>query len=198
MGWTSYHARYYKNDGTIDRKAECDSYFMEGLNSENYEILKSAMVGSVYYAAVMPLKRYNKETREEEQIPKKERIVFAVVFLTSVNRKDHYNFSYKDMSEDMGPYEYKCPISILKMLSPTKNEYALNWRRQCYEYQKKRKTLSSLPVGTKISYVRFDGEQMEIIKHPPAYQFKRAFWYNPKDNTYVQTKYISDGFTVNN
>lgn len=27
MGWTSYHASYYKN-GKVDRKAECDAYFL--------------------------------------------------------------------------------------------------------------------------------------------------------------------------
>ena len=46
MGWTSYHASFYKN-GKIDRKAECDSIMncdMVG-NKGRYEVLKSAMVG---------------------------------------------------------------------------------------------------------------------------------------------------------
>ena len=29
MGWASYRAEYYKN-GKIDRKAECDAYFLDG------------------------------------------------------------------------------------------------------------------------------------------------------------------------
>lgn len=44
MGWTSYHASFYKN-GKIDRKAECDSIMncdMVG-NKGRYEVLKSAM-----------------------------------------------------------------------------------------------------------------------------------------------------------
>lgn len=57
MGWTSYHATHYKK-GTVDRKAECDAYFMEGLNAGYYRIIKSVLVGSVYYAAVENLKRY--------------------------------------------------------------------------------------------------------------------------------------------
>ena len=48
MGWTSYHATHYSKTGTIDRKAECDGYFMEGLNRGHYRVEKSAMVGSVY------------------------------------------------------------------------------------------------------------------------------------------------------
>ena len=55
MGWTSYHATYYKRNGSIDRKAECDAYFLEGLNRGHYEVLKSAVVGSVCYAAVRNL-----------------------------------------------------------------------------------------------------------------------------------------------
>lgn len=44
MGWTGYYATHYKN-GKIDRKAECDAYFMEGLNRGNFKVLKSTMKG---------------------------------------------------------------------------------------------------------------------------------------------------------
>lgn len=57
MGWTYQHAEHYKN-GKIDRRAECDSYFMEGLNAGHYEILKSRMIGTVYYAAIRNVDRY--------------------------------------------------------------------------------------------------------------------------------------------
>ena len=52
MGWTWYKASHYYPNGNIDRKAECNAYFTEELNEGQYEILKSTMVGSVYYAAV--------------------------------------------------------------------------------------------------------------------------------------------------
>ena len=84
MGWTSYHATHYKN-GKVDRKAGCDAYFMEGLNRGYYEVLKSSMVGRVYYAAVKPLKKYNKDINGNEivmDIPINEQQVFGVVFLT--------------------------------------------------------------------------------------------------------------------
>lgn len=50
MGWTSYHATYYKN-GKVDRKAECDAYFMEGLNTGWYRVIKSHWSGR----SIMPL-----------------------------------------------------------------------------------------------------------------------------------------------
>lgn len=57
MGWTSYQATYFAN-GKINRKAECDAYFMKGVNAGHFEILKSSMRGSVYYAAVKDMVRY--------------------------------------------------------------------------------------------------------------------------------------------
>ena len=71
MGWTSYHATHYKN-GKVDRKAECDAYFTEGLNEGFYRLEKSTMIGSVYYAAVAGLKRYNGEKQEDVDLLKKD------------------------------------------------------------------------------------------------------------------------------
>ena len=57
MGWTEYHATHYKH-GKIDRKAECDELFNDFMVDKNnnrigkFEVLKSTMVGSTYYAAV--------------------------------------------------------------------------------------------------------------------------------------------------
>lgn len=153
MGWTSYHATHYKN-GKVDRKAECDAYFMEGLNAGYYEVLKSAMVGSTYYAAVKPLKKYNK-VKEIIDIPKEEQYVFAAIFLTSTDIKDYYNFSYKDMDETVGPYNYDCPKGILDLLTPTESEWANLWREACRENLAKKNnpnSLSKLPLGSVIQF----------------------------------------------
>lgn len=127
MGWTYYRASYFKN-GKIDRKAECDAEF----TGENYEVVKSRLVGSTWYAAI-------KDKRTDE--------VWGLVCLTSV---DGWDFGYKDMFEDMGPFCYDCPESILKLLSPTDNEYANEWRTKCRERAEQKKRLENLPVGTHI------------------------------------------------
>lgn len=57
-------------------------------------------------------------------------------FLTSISGN---NFSYKDMDETMIPCYYDCPESILKLLSDTNNENALEYRRLCREKRRKRK-----------------------------------------------------------
>ena len=206
MGWTSYHATNYDSKGRVNRKAECNEYFEGGLNKGHYKVVKSAMKGSVYYAAVKKLLKYIGEDENGksvyEQLPEAEQEVFAVVFLTAVDSKDYFNFSYKEMDESMGPCYYDCPKSILDALSPTESEWAIEWRKKCWEKltkDKEKRSLSTLPVGSKIRFYRGNGEtgiMMELIKHPAAYQFKRPFWYWPDGNSYVSVKHIPDDFEI--
>lgn len=205
MGWTSYHATptYKKGKVFIDRKAECDAYFMEGLNRGFYKVLKSSMVGSTYYAAVMPLKKCNIKDENGEcvyvDIPLDDRIVFAAIFLTSVDNKDYNNFAYKNMDETCGPCEDNCPKGILDLLTPIDSEYANDWRKRCYENLKKKhdpNTLSNLPIGSMIKYKRYDGKEMTLIKCDAAYQFKRPWWKIMGENKYVSIKYIPSDYEV--
>lgn len=196
MGWTSYHATHYDNRGRVDRKAECDAYFTEGLSAGWYKIEKSALVGTTYYAAIRPLLRYKsvkpRVGDETEPIPKSEQRVFAVVFLTSTNAKDYYNFSYKDMDETMAPGPDDCPLSILNLLSPTDYEYANAWRDRCRVKAARKKaersdpnSLDNLPIGTVIKC----GET-ELFKSAPMAQFKRPFWMVVGERIYYRKKTI--------
>ena len=63
-------------------------------------------------------------------------VVMAVIFLTKSDKKDHYNFGYKDMSETMGPYETGASLRFLDLLSPIVGEsqsaqWARRWRDSC-------------------------------------------------------------------
>jgi hypothetical protein len=84
-------------------------------------VLRSSMVGHVYYAAVESY---------AEMGPKS---VFAVVCLTRWNPKarDGYIFAYKDMDESCGPHECLCPARILDLLTEPANHYAREWRARC-------------------------------------------------------------------
>lgn len=187
MGWTGQSAKFYKN-GKIDRKAECDHI----LNGENettlWEVLKSSMRGSTYYAAV---KMTDKETGKFE--------IFAAVFLTSINNRDYFNFNYKDMDETCGPYECDCPKGILDLLTETDSEYAIKWRKRCRE-KLERKTpgqkLSKLPIGTTIE-INWNGEPVRLTKMQPCHQFKTPWWYNADNGKYMPKKWLSNiNFTV--
>ena len=138
MGWTWGYAQYYKN-GKVDRKAECDDLYTCEYNGAVSRVLKSAMVGAVYYAAVETVRDGN-------------RTVWAAVCLTSTDKGE---FGYKDMDETCGPADCKCPPSILKLLTETESEWANNWRKRCWEYAEMKKrevNFSKFTIGTVISF----------------------------------------------
>lgn len=185
MGWTTYHATFYKN-GKVDRKAEMDNLYTWENDNKKVSVVKSSMVGSVYYAAV---KVENKGDKTEE-------VTGAVALTCGTDRRDpYYNFGYKDMSEDMGPCEYDCPTGILDLLTPTESEWANEWRRKCRE-KKKQPKLSDLNVGAKIKFKMWNGAEYELVKRAPNFQFKRTWWHNPANNTYMPSRYIPSTFEI--
>ena len=188
MGWTSYHAGFYKN-GTVDRKKEIDKIYTQAEDTGYPElnVLKSTMIGSTYYAAI--------EVKERGIMIK----VFAAIVLTSVNMKDYFNFSYKDMDESAGPYRYDCPKGILDLLTETDNEYAINWRNKCRENIQKKKeklTKGTLPIGSIIRFKKYNGEVVVLEKMPSMYQFRRSWWYCADSNTYFPLGHIPDEFEI--
>jgi hypothetical protein len=207
MGWLEYHATYHYKDGSVNRKKECDAHFADGLNSGHFKILKSTMVGSVYYAAIMPLKKpaYNEkgEHAKDESgnylyvpIPEKNREIVGVVMLTGTRKNGRY-FAYKMMDETVGPNYYDCPQSILELLTPTTVPYAVAWRQKCKERNEKIKH-GDLPVGSIIEFVK-NGKKFTLTKRAPAYQFKNSWWSSVDDEgcmRYYSKKRIPVDFTV--
>lgn len=118
MGWTSYYATEFKN-GKVDRLAECRKELGRG-----YDILKDAMVGTTYYAAM----RSQKSGK-----------IFVLVALTSVCKNAYGSeFAYKDMEACVGPCAYDCPESILKMNADT-SPYAIEWVEKNREKRRKKR-----------------------------------------------------------
>ena len=151
MGWSWGHENgaWVKGRYVIDRKAVCDSRLTLKEQDEDGNwipkqiVLKSSMVGAVYYAAV--------QTMEENGGSS----VWAAVFQTAINTRDYFNFGYKAVSEASGSLECKCPKGILKLLTETDSDHAKRWRQRCWEYhegQKRKKRIASLPVGSRISF----------------------------------------------
>ena len=122
MGWTHCFDGRLKPNGSVDRRYECDRLCnwkevdSNGKVISRGELLKSAMVGSTYYAAVR-----NKDGK-----------VWAAIIQTCGRTKwDGTIWGYKNMDETMGPCEDKCPASILALLSPTDNATANEWSERC-------------------------------------------------------------------
>ena len=97
----------------------------------------TAQIGRTFYAAA--------ERRDEPGE------VFGLVILTN---RQGASFGYKVMDEGMGPCESEAPAAILDLLSPTKSEYAINWRARC------RANIARKSVG----YVK--AQQFELLAEP--------------------------------
>ncbi|MBQ6128715.1 MAG: hypothetical protein IJI51_03555 [Lachnospiraceae bacterium] len=187
MGWDYSFATHYKN-GRIDRKAECDDRLTRpGIQ----KVLKSSLVGSVYYAAV--------EITNEDKAP----FVLGAVILTAI---DGRNIGMKIIEETCGPCEDQCPIGILKLLSPTDSEWANRWRERCYKYHEDQKrqrkdkySLKNLPVGSVIDFVcKHDnsaykaGQPITLTKRVVSWKYR----YDARKGEHVRKETVkwSDGY----
>ena len=184
MGWTYQAAKFYNINGTINRKAECDALCTWENSSRKFEVLKSAMKGSTYYAA---LRKTEKDTGKIS--------VVGMVILTKTAMRDYYNFGWKDIDECCGPCEDDCPKSILELLTETDSKYANEWRERCWAKINARKSdnqsLSKLKYGSVIEF-KIGNTTYRVKKMEPALQFKTA-WYLCTDKwCYIPKKRIKN------
>lgn len=133
MGWTFQH----RPKGISHRDFFSKNYFGDG-----FKIMDSSSpeFGVLYMAVKNLVTEY----------------VFGAVFLLQWNPHDEYNFGYKDMSEDMGPFSYECPERLLNLMSnPPSNAYAVKWRANCRANIARRNLLNEeLKVGADVEFER--------------------------------------------
>lgn len=112
MGWTSY----YREPGQSDVDHLRSELFSNGCQQE---LLAGATVHTTFYGACR-----DKRTGE----------VWALIVLQHRGRASAYgeNYSYKDMTETMGPVESECPRRILELLSPLAEcQHEDQWCKWC-------------------------------------------------------------------
>lgn len=189
MGWTSEPVRYWtKKNGkrVADRKQHVHDIVCAG---GRYEILTEALYGSTWYGAI------REKPEDACGIAMPSSPVFACIILTHVREG---MFSYKIMDEAMGPCYYDCPAHVLKILSPTDNAYALEWRRACTEKRKAKRDPgrpANLSIGTMIEIDTKDGPK-RYTKMAPMYQFKTPFWMAEDCCSYLPKNRIPKNFRV--
>ncbi|MGI9863066.1 hypothetical protein SDD30_16950 [Moorella naiadis] len=94
--------------------------------------------------------------------------IYAKICLLGYRPKDYFNFGYKDISENMGPCYYNCPERILKLLTPTDDEWAMEWLEKCWERIRAKKARPKLREGMIIQFaeaIEFtDGSKENIFR----------------------------------
>lgn len=162
MGWTFTH-----KDSSLTTREFFERQFNHDKPAENIrgKIIAFAATWTTAYMAY-------------EQIIGDTRKVFAIVcLLRHIPRAiDGYNFGYKDMDESMGPNESKCPKTILELLTPTEYEYAIEWRKRCWDRIKKRESLPKVKTGDWIKFtdpIKFtDGSIYQVFQFNGGSRFK--------------------------
>jgi len=118
--------------------------------------------------------------------------VIAIACHTRYYNDPYFNFGYKDVSEDMGPYICNCPERILKQLSPTDNNWAKEWRKRCWESIRRKKKSSLIRDGDFIKFrepISFQGGEtlnlFKVEKSGRRVLFKRAYYSLSLDDLLV-------------
>lgn len=72
--------------------------------------------------------------------------------VTLVHRSRSGEVTYKDMSESMGPYYFRCPARILDRLTPTTHEAAIEWRAKCRARLAERASRPKVTAGSRVRF----------------------------------------------
>lgn len=110
-----------------------DEWFGTEVVGTQREILASASIKGVWYAAI-------RESDGE---------VYAAVVLFHWSR-GQFNFTWKSMTEHMGPGAYDCPAKILDLLTATGSESAMEWRAACRAKLARKADQDQLKPGDRI------------------------------------------------
>lgn len=110
MGW-SFDTR------DIGRKAHIERLTSASHFSPDYEPLDHRVVGNNVWQLVL-----HKPTGRK------------LICLDLIAKERSGGCGYKGLSEDMGPYEVNCPLSLLDKASPVTEGYAVEWRQKVHPY----------------------------------------------------------------
>lgn len=121
MGWTGIPL---SNIGGKSTAGNLKKYFEQEIAlDERFKMIHFSKKGNILYMGI--------ERKDED-----ETAVYAEVIITHV--EDGW-FEYKELTEFSGPCYHDAPISLLKKLTPTTNEIALEWRESCVQKNEEKK-----------------------------------------------------------
>ena len=148
MGWT----------GCYREKGFSDKDFFQKEFGQNFYVLDSARNGMTVF-----LKVYDRE----------QNTTLAYVVLTRLGRNggtfgagsgNLINFYYKEMTENMGPDETRCPLRIIDGLSEPENNDASVWRERVLAFNNKPKAMPGCTIKFKNPFCFKSGLQADTFK----------------------------------
>ena len=167
MGWINEIDFSGKYASTKNRKKYIDKLWND---DKKFLVIKSSMVGTTYYAAVAEL--------DQQQGVKQ---VFATTALTSYEDRE---FSYKEMNEHAIPACCDCPVGILKLLTPTDDQNANQWRKNCATHRRAKQLLKQAEKN---------GNMINACYHDLIFDKDCKKWLETDNqNYYVRRKDILD------
>jgi hypothetical protein len=144
MGWT-----FTNKGGQTTKEFFERSFNYDKGDGRSGKIIRFSATWTVAYMA------YEVKVPAMEGLPAKTDVIALVCLLRHVpNALDGYTFGYKDMDENMGPNERKCPKTILELLTPTTSEYAVSWRADCWARINKRKAAPKVKAGDWVQFAQ--------------------------------------------
>lgn len=69
------------------------------------------------------------------------------ITLDLIAKERNGGWGYKGMSEDMGPYHYDCPLSLIERATDPTNDSAREWRQKVIAYHAARAKAGKAEVG---------------------------------------------------
>ena len=140
MGW-SFDYRDIGREAHIKRLTSASHF------SPDYEPLEHRVVGNNVWQLVL-----HKPTGRK------------MICLDLIAKERGGGWGYKGLSEDMGPYEVNCPLSLLNKASPVTEGYAVEWREKVRAYHAKRSNKATPKPGMVVTYGGFEYR----LDHPYA------------------------------
>lgn len=155
MGWLFSH---------YESKKDLANKLVKQVEESKALYLGHSLVGNILYVAIQYVKE--EETLVANEVVKLNKPVSCIlIYKLEHNRKDYYNWGYKDMDESMHPYYYACPLKLLQItdLHKPDNENSKTWREEVVKYHKAKKELKAITYN-KGDIVRFKEKETPYIR----------------------------------
>ena len=173
MGWTTtdHYERFSK--GLFSIREYLDREFAsDHPDYPRLEIIDSSMTGKTeYYAALRSTDRKTGKI-----------VVFALIVMVKYSTKawDGHTLGWKEMGEGSMPYLFNCPERILKLLDPTTDTNAMEWRQKCRDHREAKRTVRiALQPGNVVLFEKplmfphgVERQRFTVEKHGRALRFR--------------------------